>query len=313
MARVITLIGYDGSEAAEDAIRAASVLFPGAAAVVVSVRGIALSVRDAAAARAALPDDVIASAVEQYEAAAARAAARTAERGAGIARATGLDVTTAVVSAGSPWRGLLAAAREHEVAVIVCGASGRGAVSRAVLGSTTAALLHGSPVPVLVVPADGFPGNGPVLIGYDGSEEARAAIAATARLLPGRRAIVAHAWTSPVRRSFVGGSLLDAPLDEIQQVAQDLDALFAGDAEELAEEGAALAGELGLDAQPRAVEAPGAPWRGLHEAARAEGAALVAVGSRGRGAIAAAVLGSVSSGLAHNAALPVLVVGAPED
>ena len=56
-----------------------------------------------------------------------------------------------------------------------------------------------------------------------------------ARLLPGRAAVVAHAWTSPVRRTFAGESLLSAPLDEIQAVARDLDALFEGDAEELAE------------------------------------------------------------------------------
>jgi nucleotide-binding universal stress UspA family protein len=38
------------------------------------------------------------------------------------------------------------------------------------------------------------------------------------------------------------------------------------------------------------------------------GAALIVAGSRGRGGIASALLGSVSSGLAHNAGRPTLIV-----
>ena len=38
---------------------------------------------------------------------------------------------------------------------------------------------------------------------------------------------------------------------------------------------------------------------------------MIVVGSRGRGAIASTVLGSVSSGLVHNADVPVLVVPDP--
>ena len=40
---------------------------------------------------------------------------------------------------------------------------------------------------------------------------------------------------------------------------------------------------------------------------------MIVVGSRGRGAIASTVLGSVSSGLVHNADVPVLVVPDPAD
>ena len=51
-----------------------------------------------------------------------------------------------------------------------------------------------------------------------------------------------------------------------------------------------------------------ARWRTLLGGATRHGAAAILVGSRGRGAAASTVLGSVASGLVHAAALPVLVV-----
>jgi nucleotide-binding universal stress UspA family protein len=145
------------------------------------------------------------------------------------------------------------------------------------------------------------------VIGYDGSDGAREAIAVAARLLPGRPAVVVHGWTSPVRRSFTGESLLDAPLDEIQEVASSLDQLFAGEADDVADEGAELARTHGMEARALAVESAPGTWRALIDAARSEQAALIVTGSRGRGPAAANVLGSVSAGLVHNADVPVLV------
>lgn len=305
------LIGYDGSEPADDAIRAAAALLPGSAAVVAHVRGIPLRRDDGSLARIAVSDEVIGKAMRGHEAAAAAAAQEVAERGAGIARDAGLEATAAVIASSTPWRGLCAGAEELGARVVVCGSRGLGGMSRAYLGSTSSSLLYRSPLPVLVVPPGDRSDDGPVVIGYDGSDGAREAIAVAAALVPGRRAVVVHGWTSPVRRSFTGESLLDAPLDEIQEVASSLDDLFGGEAEEVADEGAAVARTHGMEARALSVESGPRRWRALLDAARAEHAALIVTGSPGRGPVAANVLGSVSAGLVHNADVPVLVARAP--
>ena len=64
----------------------------------------------------------------------------------------------------------------------------------------------------------------------------------------------------------------------------------------------------GSDEAAGAIESASGPWRALVATARAETASVIVAGSRGRGALASTVLGSVASGLVHNAELPTLVV-----
>ena len=64
----------------------------------------------------------------------------------------------------------------------------------------------------------------------------------------------------------------------------------------------------GFEAQPRAVRAGGPFFAALLGVADEIDARVIVVGSRGRSSVAAAVLGSVSTGILHHTRRPVLVV-----
>jgi nucleotide-binding universal stress UspA family protein len=142
-----------------------------------------------------------------------------------------------------------------------------------------------------------------VLIAYDGSQHARAAIARAGETLRPGAAVVATAWTS-----FTDSAPHFVLRDAVRPVVEDLDVAGREEAEELAAEGAGLARAAGFDAEPRAVRASGPFFSALLEAADELDAQVIVVGSRGRSSVAAAVLGSVSTGILHHTTRPVLVV-----
>ena len=302
------LIAYDGSETADDAVRAAARLFPRARARVLFVRRPSVADDSASAARIAMPDTVIAAAMEEHEREIRSRAEELVERGRLLAEDAGLEATAELREGGTPWRVVADAAREEGIDVVVCGSRGQGLVSRSLLGSTSSSLLYHAERPVLVLPREVGYLEGPALIGYDGSDGAAEAIDAAARLLAGRPAIVAHAWSSPLERSYAGQSLARVPMREIGELRQDVEEMIAAHSAEIAEEGAARARAAGLDARALAMEAQEGVWRALAASARSERAAVIVAGRRGRGALASTVLGSVSAALAHNAELPVLIV-----
>jgi nucleotide-binding universal stress UspA family protein len=255
-----------------------------------------------------MPDSVIVPSAAAFEREAENASRTMAERGLALAEDAGLEATTALCTGNSAWRAICSASREQRADLIACGTRGWGGVARAFLGSTSSALVHHADRPVLIVPPGAAELTGPVLIGYDGSDAAKAAIGTAARLFPARETLVVHACSSAVTSSFVGETLLTAPVAEIREIAGELDDVIAEQAAQIAADGAAIAVEQGLAARGLVVpSAPGA-WRALAATARDKGAAVVIAGCRGRGAFASTVLGSVSSGLVHNAYAPVLIV-----
>ena len=311
MAELKLLVAFDGSDAAGSAMRAAAALMPGAQATVLSAYDDRTALDEAAAAAlVAVPTEVLAGGIEALAREAREEARATAERGRALAADAGLEATAQARPARRPWHAIRGAADDIGADVIVCGSRGLGAFSRVVLGSTSTALLHQAERPVLVVPEEAGEESGPVLVGYDGSEPARAAIAVAARLLPGREAVVDHVWESAVRHTLSGRALASAPVADIREFTDDLDAYFRQSAAIVAEEGAALAREHGLAARVAATEAVAPAWRGLLANAHASDAAVIVVGSHGRGTAKSMLLGSVSSGLVHATDMPVLVVRA---
>jgi nucleotide-binding universal stress UspA family protein len=192
--------------------------------------------------------------------------------------------------------------------VLICGSRGRGAFARALLGSTSSSLLHHTDLPLLVVPDGGGGLDGPVVAGFDGSEDAGRAIQVVGRLLTGRSAVVVHIWEPVFHRSLAARAHAAGMIDEVREVAADLQQALADNAAATTEDGVAAARAAGLDAVGETVESDDGAWRALAAAARAHGASVIAVGARGLGAARSALLGSVSSGLVQNAELPVLVV-----
>ena len=138
----------------------------------------------------------------------------------------------------------------------------------------------------------------PVVIATDGSQGAEAAVSAGARVARtiGTRAVLVY-----VRPSI--GPLGDPYYQEklSEQMA------YARTALERATE---LLAEEGVDADEEILE--GSAAEQIVELARARNAHLIVVGSRGLGAVAGALLGSVSSGIVHRADRPVLVVPSRE-
>jgi nucleotide-binding universal stress UspA family protein len=148
---------------------------------------------------------------------------------------------------------------------------------------------------------------GPVLFCYDGSEGSRAAMAAAAELVSHPApAVVLTIWQPAAvllaRAGGFGGSYLS---DEGKVDGEQ--ARLAGEA---AEEGVARAREHGYDAGPRVAEATEGAGRRIIEIANELDARLIVCGRRGLGAVASALLGSVSHVVLAHAERPVLI--APE-
>jgi nucleotide-binding universal stress UspA family protein len=209
------------------------------------------------------------------------------------------EVVTRALPDASPARALQELAEDEGAALIVIGSSERGAFGRVLAGTTAERLLHGSPCPVAVVPQDFRLTAGPirrVLVAYDGSDEAKAALRTAATLARSLSAtvdllqVIEPTYLKVV--SLAAGAAGHTPPGELLRDARG----------ELHAELAEL--EPGGDVQAELVL--GDAVREL--ARRSEDADLLVMGSRGYGPHRAVLLGSVSGRLVRMAACPVLVL-----
>ncbi|MGC4808826.1 universal stress protein [Micromonospora sp. DT233] len=206
----------------------------------------------------------------------------------------GVDVETRQV-AGGPAASLVEESRRAELVVV--GSRGLGGFAGLLLGSVSAQVAGHGRCPVLVVRPEEqpIPVDGPVIAGVDGSPPARLAVAlaADAAAHRGVDLVLAHVAAADDARPVP---------DEVQEsataaraAATDLLAVSAAEVE---------AAHPGLTVRCRTLRA-GAGGPALIEASG--DAALVVVGSRGRGGFTGLLLGSVSQALVQHAHCPVLV------
>lgn len=197
-------------------------------------------------------------------------------------------------------------AEEIGAGLVVAGSRGYGAFGQAVLGSVSDSLIHHSPCSVLVVRGgaagvrDGISG-GPLLVGYDGSEVAEAAVRVgtelaealssglhvgavvdLSKIVPFAHPYAQAGWDQDLRRAR---EKADAQLGDLLARLRD--------------------GGSGLQVTPHVRT--GQPAVELVALSEELGAAITIVGNRGRGGIRRALLGSVSTGVTRRSTGSVLV------
>ena len=145
------IIAYDGSAAAERAVKEAAELFAPRRAIIVTVWEPGPAFQALATPPAPLAPIDIRSAVELdqklYE-----VAERLAEQDAEKARKAGLNATgLAVVDDLTTAATIVRVAKEHDAAAIVVGAHGHKGLREVLIGSTARQVLHHAECPVVVV------------------------------------------------------------------------------------------------------------------------------------------------------------------
>jgi nucleotide-binding universal stress UspA family protein len=150
---------------------------------------------------------------------------------------------------------------------------------------------------------------GLVVIGYDGSRHARHAIELAARPLGAEAAVIVNVW----HRGLAGAEVAVPPAVPTAPPLH-ADADLEHRAQQVADEGAALARDAGLIAETevRPGASVGDIAAGLIEVAEQRDADFIVVGRRGMSRLRAVVLGSVSEATVRDASRPVVVVPTPD-
>jgi nucleotide-binding universal stress UspA family protein len=152
----------------------------------------------------------------------------------------------------------------------------------------------------------------PVVIAFDGSAAARAAMRHAADLFPGRQAIVATVWEPGL------ATMSAVPADSMGRVGylpdpetvKLVDDAEQGHATRVAQQGAELARSLGLPAEPHVVADDLDVGDTLIALADDRNAAGIVVGSHGISGLRSHLVGSVARKLIQHSGRPVVVVRA---
>lgn len=285
------LVGFDGSELAALALRYAAVesLHRGVPLTVVTAFTMPLMIYPNMASIPAEPEDE----------AAMRGAEKLLAEAAELLADHPEPVTYAAESGDAA--GVLVNLSSNAEVVIV-GARGRGGFLGRMLGSVSTALPPHAHCPTIIVPqhsAQRGEARGPVVVAVDGSEAARIAMFTAAEVAASREAGLEVVSVLPAGEEWLywypelelGGEVAD-------RRQKQLETALSAEADALGEQ------FPGLPISTAVVV--GDPHVMLSEATKR--AQLTVMGTRGRGAVKSALLGSVSRGVLHHAEGPVMIV-----
>lgn len=281
------VVGVDGSDSALHAVRWAS--------VEAARRGLPLRLVHVHASPIALPGGV-------FDLTVVRNAMRAQGRGRladarTVAAEVAPDVRIDIRLEHAPLVPVLVEA-SRTASLLVLGTRGLGGFTGLLLGSTATLLAGRVSCPLVIVRGDDSgAGHGPVVVGVDGTPNSEAAIAFALAEASARdgHLVAVHTWAEPVVDTLLLGHSAAPDFEPAQQWAYEL----------LAER---LAGweEKYPDVHVTREVVRDHPSRALLR--YAEGAALVVVGTRGRGGFRGLVLGSTGHHLLHHAPCPVVIV-----
>ena len=144
-----------------------------------------------------------------------------------------------------------------------------------------------------------------VLLAYDGSDDAAAAIKHAGELCAARPALVVNVWRPIADQADAG--LVALPAEVVEDAVGKIDGAAREASEALALEGVALAQAAGFEAEGLALRGTSSVAAELLRAAGEHQAQLIAVGARGLSGVASAMLGSVATAVTHRSETPVLI------
>ncbi len=147
-----------------------------------------------------------------------------------------------------------------------------------------------------------------ILICYDGSADAKAAIERAGELFGGEPATVLTVW-QPIAFVLARSSAGLIPIAGVDM--EDVDAACREEAESLVAEGTELARAAGLDAHPLVRAQDTSTSEAILNVADEARASAIVIGSRGLTGLKSLLLGSVSHAVIQHADRTVVVVPSP--
>ena len=150
----------------------------------------------------------------------------------------------------------------------------------------------------------------PILLCFDGSQDAATAIASAGQLL-GPRPAVLITVCEPIKLWSPSdpATILDAPIGKMLSKTLELDEIADEATQDEVDRGVELARAAGFQAQGRIAH--GKPWRAICDLADEVDAAAIVLGARGLSRVQSALLGSVSANVSAHAGRPVLIIHQP--